>query len=222
MDDLNKDNHAYRKGSSCLTAVVDLQKKMTYAKMMATGRDLRKFQAISMLSFDDIAGAFESIDHRLVCYALELIFENEKRANIAGIVMSYLDRSSMLIDRDSGEALELIKYHLLKTSPQGSILSPLLWRIYDNIFTALYKDSIKVIEEENEDIICISHVSYADDHVTIVTFWVEVDQELQHTCSRMSEILWTVRATLASATKQLGCGINPLKSENVVPCKFAN
>lgn len=220
MNDLNRDNHAYRKGSSCLTAVVDLQRRMTYAKLLAKGRDLRKFQAISMLSFDDIAGAFESVDHRLVCYALELIFESERRANISGIIMSYLDRSSMLVDKDSNESLKLIKYHILKTSPQGSILSPLLWRIYDNIFTALYKDSVKVIEEENDDIICISHVSYADDHVTIVTFWIEIDMEIQDTSRRMSEILWTVRATLASATKQLGCGINPLKSKNVVPLKF--
>lgn len=220
MDDLNRDNHAYRKGSSCLTAIVDLQRKITYAKLLATDKDLKKFKAMTMLSFDDIAGAFESIDHILVCYALELIFKSEERADIAGIVASYLDRNSKMIDRSSGESLELVRFHLLKTSPQGSILSPLLWRIYDNIFTELYKDSIKVVEEENEDIISIAHLSYADDHVTIVTFWVEIDEETQTTGKRMSEVLWMTRETLARATKQLGCGINPLKSENVVPAKY--
>lgn len=220
MDDLNRDNHACRKSSSCLTAIVDLQRKITYAKLMATDKDLKKFKAITMLSFDDIAGAFESIDHILVCYALELIFQSEERVDIAGIMMSYLDRKSKLIDRSSGESLELIKVHLLKTSPQGSILSPLLWRIYDNIFTELYKDSIKVVEEENDDIISISHLSYADDHVTIITFWVEVDDDIQSTGERMSQILCMTRETLAKATKQLGCAINPLKSENVVPKKY--
>lgn len=217
MDDLNHDNHAYKSRRSCLTAIVALQKKLTYARLLASEKDLRKYKCISMISPDDIADAFESIDHKLVAKAIELIFSKEKRANLPGVILSYLDRRSTLIDRSTGERIALIKTFIFKTSPQGSILSPLFWRIYDGIFTKMYKNNLELLQEQEEDIIVISHVSYADDHLTVVTFWVEIDETVENIAYRSSQLLFQVRSMLADATKQLGCGINPLKSENIVP-----
>lgn len=90
---------AYKSKRSCLTAIVALQKKLTYARMLASEKDLKKYKCISIISPDDIAGAFESIDHTLVARAIELIFERELRANLSGVILSYLDRRSTLIDR---------------------------------------------------------------------------------------------------------------------------
>lgn len=59
-----------------------------------------------------------------------------------------------------------------------------MWRIYDGIFTKLYKNNLEILEEEHDDIMAISHVSYADDHLTIVTFWVEIDESEARLASR--------------------------------------
>lgn len=115
--------------------------------------------------------------------------------------MSYLDRISTLVDRTTGERIALVKTYIFKTSPQGSILSPLFWRIYDGIFTKLYKNNIEILQEQNDDILAISHVSYADDHLTIVTFWVEVDEPVEKIATRCSQLLFQVRKLLADATK---------------------
>lgn len=222
MDDRNYDNHAYKSRRSCLTAIVDLQKKLTYARLLSSDKDPKKYKCLSLISPDDIAGAFESIDHVLVSKALEYLFAKERRARLPDVILSYLDRKSSLIDRDTGEKIELIKKFIRKTSPQGSILSPILWRVYDNIFTHLYKNNLKVLQEEHEDIIAISHVSYADDHITVVTFWVLVEFTNDQTARRSSELLFSVRCLIADATRQMGCGVNPIKSENIVPKKYAH
>lgn len=74
----------------------------------------------------------------------------------------------------------------------------------------------------DEDILLISHVSYADDHLTIITLIIEIEASDQETADRMSKILDTTRKLFQDATVEIGCGINPLKSENIVPQKFAD
>lgn len=124
---------------------------------------------------------------------------------------------------DSAEELfEVVKKFLFKTGPQGSLLSPILWRIYDGIFVFMYKNSLEILIENSEGIVCISHVAYADDHITIITFAVPENYTTSQVGRRMSELFSATRKLLCDATKQMGCGVNPLKSENVVPPEFVD
>ena len=74
---------------------------------------------------------------------------------------------------DTGECLNLPKKFLNRTTPQGSILSPLLWRIFDGTFSQLYKNNFPDLLSQLGDLISINHFSYADDHVTVVTIEVK-------------------------------------------------
>lgn len=221
MNDLNYSNHAYISRRSCLTAIVKAQQKLVQAKMTAKIK-YRRGKCISILSFDDISGAFESIDHELVCYAIDKMMSKEKLARLSDFLRSYLKRNSVVIDEITGTTCAVVKKFLNKTAPQGSLLSPTLWRIYDKIFSELYMENIELYKDANDDIAAISHIAYADDHITLVTFWVEENADDQDTADRMSEIFWSVRKLLGDATSQLGCGINPLKSENVAPKRFCH
>lgn len=53
-----------------------------------------------------------------------------------------------------------------------------------------------------------------------MSFWVEESDSDVKIANKMSELFWVVRQLLGDATRQLGCGINPLKSENVAPKAF--
>lgn len=108
-----------------------------------------------------------------------------------------------------------------KTAPQGSLLSPIFWRIYDAIFVELYKINLAHFMNKNEDILLITHVSYADDQLTIITFIIEIEASDFQVANRMSKILDTTRKLFQDATVEIGCGINPLKSENIVSEKFS-
>lgn len=221
MNDGNYDNHAYRKRRSCLTAIVDVQRKLMQAKDRLNRGYYGKVKYFSIISADDISGAFERISHKLVAYALELIFICEHDANIKGFVLSYLDRKARAYDRLSNEFCDIIRVVLDQTSPQGSLVSPIFWRIYDNVFVVLYKKNLVLLMDSDADIICIEHVSYADDHVTILTFIIHKNASDAEIGDKMSQLLKIVRDLLGDATKQMGCGINPLKSENIVPTSFA-
>lgn len=222
LDDYNEDNHAYTKRRGCLTAIVETQKKLLQAKNKKNSGFYGKIKVFSIISCDDISGAFESIDHILVAYALEIIFSNDPTGNVADFLKSYLQRKSFVVGDSTNELFEVIRILVLKTAPQGSLLSPILWRIYDGIFVYLYKNNIAVLVESDKSLVCISHVAYADDHITIITFVMPEESTKEQIGRKMSEMFKKTRALLCDATKQLGCGVNPLKSENVVPPEFVD
>lgn len=177
-----------------------------------------------MISADDISGAFESIDHELVCYVLDKMMGSTTYYKLAKFLDSYLDRKAFGVEEGDNNVLvkiEIVRKFLKKTTPQGSLLSPLLWRIYDNLFTELYKENLEAVVIEYDDILMISHVSYADDHLTVISFLVDKTQSDEVTGERMCALLCLVRDLIVDATVQLGCGVNPLKSENIVPSKFS-
>lgn len=221
MDDFNYDNHAYKAHRSCLTAIIDLQRKLNQAKDRLNRGSYGKFKAYFFLSVDDIKGAFESVPHKVVAYAVETAFRYEKEANLQGFLLSYLERIAKIVDQDTGEFEWVIFVILDQTIPQGSLISPSLWRIFDCVFTVIYKENLEIVIQTNTDVIMVTHTSYADDHITAVTFIIPVDASDAEVGGRMSVLLDLVRRLLGDATVQAGSGINPLKSENLVPARFA-
>ena len=108
-----------------------------------------------------------------------------------------------------------------KTAPQGSSLSPYLWRYFDAIFTKMYKDGLENLRTKSECIESFFHIAYADDHVTVITLKIKRDSSMELIARLIKLISSEARNMLDLATKAAGCGINPDKSELVVPTKYA-
>lgn len=144
-DDLNYSNHAYKSQRSCLTAIAAAQQKLLWAKLTSKKAN-RRGKLLSVLSFDDIAGAFESIDHILVSYAIDKMMAKEKLARVSNFLKSYLDRIAQVVDEVTGATCDVVRKILTKTAPQGSLLSSALWRIYDHIFSELYRENLQLLE----------------------------------------------------------------------------
>ena len=58
-------------------------------------------------------------------------FLNEGDFDLKNAIKSYLVRETWVQDKFTGEKVELKRTHSFKTAPQGSTLSPKLWRIFD-------------------------------------------------------------------------------------------
>ena len=215
MDDGNNDNHAYKSKRACMTAIATAQKAFLEDHLKTLGMDMNGLKVITSISLDDISGAFESVDHVVLARCLELIFKKESRYNVKGIILSYLNRKAKVIGDDINDSYNL-SAKPLRSIPQGSILSPLLWRLFDGIFTQLYKNAFPKIYGKNKDILVITHIAYADDHMTIFSILVEVTDSNEKIGRRLSRIFDMLRYLLKSATSTLGSDINPKKSESIV------
>lgn len=202
-NDMNHNNHAYTKGKSCLTAVLGVQQKLAQARKL---KSMWKDQELILgIGADDIASAFESVDHRIVIYAIQKMFISCEIIRIDRLIESYLHRNSRVTDHDTGELLLVIRAFIYKTIPQGSILSPKLWRIYDLTFSVLYENSLKLLMakkacviggdlaynpddaqaladiriEVNQSLICFAAaITYADDHVTVIAILVRKEIQI--------------------------------------------
>ena len=217
IDDKNPDNFAYVKKKSCLSAITKVNEILSKARRKF--KKCSKYDFISFLSLDDISGAFESIDHVLVRLVFEKLLILEE-VNIGGIIGSYFKRRVYVVENE--KKMELKGKFENKTSPQGSLLSPTFWRIYDAIFTRLYRNNLEDMFESFEDVVLIEHVAYADDHLTVVVIRIlkekeedEIAREERVTIT-IARYLIMVRDLLSDATRQIGSAINPTKSENVV------
>ena len=67
----------------------------------------------------------------------------------------------------------------------------------------------------------ITHVSYADDHVTIFSIIVDANDSNEDIGRRLSRIFDLLREILKAATNTMGADINPVKSESIVKKEFA-
>ena len=215
--DMNHENHAYTPARSCITAITEVNNGLLKAKLK--GRKLMKKKVISILSADDISGAFESVDHELIRYVIGKVYKENQFQKLALTILSYLNREAYATD-DSGEKLLIRKTILEKSTPQGSLMSPLFWRVYDGIFTERYRRSWKNVIEECPEIIDIFHVSYADDHLTVITLALDNDLTDEEVAESMSSAFDLMRDLIMEATVRLGCGVNPQKSESIVPKQF--
>ena len=215
IDDLNHDNHAYKSKRACLTAITAAQQAFLKDHLKAAGYDLAGKKLITSISLDDISGAFESVDHVVLEYLFIKLFKKERRFNIKGVILSYLNRKAKVVSDDTTDTYQLTT-RALRSIPQGSILSPLLWRLFDGVFTRMYKNALPSIQESNKDIIAITHIAYADDHMTIFSILIEANKSNDEIADRLSWIFDLLRRLLKDATCALGSDINPAKSESIV------
>ena len=118
-----------------------------------------------------------------------------------------------MVDRETGESVEMPeKKYKFKTSPQGSTLSPTLWRLYDAIFTKIYKDNLNEIQGDADMgpfMDSYEHVSYADDHVTVCVLSLPDNMDATMVSRFTTEAVKMCRDLLSSATNSVGCSINP-------------
>ena len=167
---------------------------------------------IPLILAEDISAAFESIDHNLIARYAQRHFDDDGDFKMKDLLLSYLDRKSDIIDRDSDERVNIRKRYSTRTSPQGSILSPALWRIFDHAFSTLYKNALGQLVDQHEYLLNETlHVAYADDHVTVICLVVDMN-ETDHAIDLLSKkTALQCRALLDDATKAVGCGINSKK-----------
>ena len=217
--DMNHENHAYTTARSCTTAIASVNDGLLKAKLKGRKYKVNNKRILSILSADDISGAFESVDHELIRYVIGKVYQDNQFQNLALTILSYLNRKAYAID-DAGHKLEIKKTIQEKSTPQGSLMSPLFWRVYDGIFTERYRRSWANVTEACPEIIDIFHVSYADDHLTVITLAVDHETDDEEIACIMSDAFDLMRDLIIEATVRLGCGVNPKKSESIVPEQF--
>ena len=117
------------RGRSCQSAVLQLSEHLR--KLRILSKELRKdgWMIIPLLLAEDISAAFESLDHRMITTILDRVYSTDGDFNLPALLKSYLTRWSTVIERDSDDKCEINKTFQDRTTPQGSILSPKLWRI---------------------------------------------------------------------------------------------
>lgn len=145
-----------------------------------------------------------------------LSFRNDTRFKIGKILRSYLNRKSISVDRQTEDKYELKKAYDDQTAPQGSLLSPKLWRLFDGVFSRLYVDCLANLVAKTEYIEKIDHVAYADDHLTILLLKIYDTETEAETAGKIKRTLAMTRDLLFKATTLIGCSINPKKSENII------
>ena len=221
MNKGNDDNHAYTRGRSCLSAIADVQSKLIKAvNPYNYNKNKKGMKTITIISTDDIKSAFESVDHWAVAECIRRTYAGSKY-NIGRLIETYLNRRSDIIDTATGQKLRLHKKYLDKTAPQGSLLSPILWLIYDGCFTHFYKKLLRAaVKSKGNSISGFHHVSYADDHLTILTITVPENMTKEQISDEIRKALTISRDLIVQATTMLGCGVNPAKSENIVPAAY--
>lgn len=217
MDDCTYHNHAYIKDRSCLSAVIDVQQKIMEATILADDLVPDGYRLVTFISADDIAAAFESIEHFIICDAVSRSFAGDSGFNVADAIGYYLkQRVSYAFDASTRDEFLIRKRFKDKTSPQGSILSPRFWRIFDAVFTELYLEKLQNLMSDHPFIKKISHVSYADDHLTIISIIVSTEEPDYYVAAKIKTCFEATRRLLFEATTAVGCSIQPTKSESIV------
>ena len=219
--DANQDNHAYISGKSCTTAIVHIQKSLlNELNQKKSDRTLgaEGYRWITIFSLDDIEMAFESCENDLICKAVARSFRGDDY-RVDSMIEFYFDRKTFTIDRKTGSRLQVNKIYKHKSTPQGSLLSTIFWRVYDGLFTTLYKTLLNRLKTSHELGCALeySHGSYADDHFTPIMVKIKKNESKDKIVEIIMRVLTTVRLTIKCATEALGCGVNEKKSENIVP-----
>jgi len=141
-------NHAYKAKHNCQTAVLDVDKFV----------NKKKKGWVSCAVFIDLRGAYESVEHRILEYLM-----GKKSTCLAGVCKGYVTRrhASITDNEDKSNDVQL-RYRKNRSIPQGSIISPWLFRQYCGLFGSWFKNCIG-IDVDHE----IAVVGYADDHVIL-------------------------------------------------------
>jgi len=210
--DNNFDNHAYRRGKSCQSAIIEVSE--WFRKQRQMSKQFKNYRLVPIILCEDIASAFESIDSECLVDILDLIFEDGD-FKLSKMVKSYMLRKSFTVEKD--DFIQLCKKEVERSAPQGSILSPKFWRLFDCLFSRLYTNGLEDFAATCDFLRSIGHTSYADDHKTyaILKFSPEAsDDEIRE---KISFFALNCRQLLNTSTRDVGCGINLAKSEVILP-----
>lgn len=171
--------HAYLKGKSVETALHDvvslIEKNLHY-------------EQYTLSAFLDIEGAFNNVENASIKNALEDI-------GVERPIVDWIDK--MLKSRiiNSQMAGSELRKTVTKGTPQGGVISPLLWLLVVNkILKRMKIKGVKI-------------VAYADDVVIIISG--------KH-LPTMSDLMQSALKELATWAKQNGLGVNPSKTELVL------
>ena len=162
IDDCNLENHAYCPSKSCVTAMLEVSEHMK--TLRARREELKKTgkKLIVIFEAEDISSAFESIEHAAIwMFSEATIDELNSNVKLKEQFKSYLARQSFVTKRGTDLRLKVNKRYEDRTSPQGSILSPAFWRIFDKIFSHMYKKSMNEFMKNDVFIDSYKHVAYA-------------------------------------------------------------
>ena len=122
VDNMNRRQHAFRKGSSCdsaLSAMADRIERHIMQNEFALG------------VFLDIAGAFDNLSFQAAIQGLE-------RAGVDPLIVAWY--SQYLRNRTAWADLKgcSLLVHLVKGTPQGGVLSPIIWNLAFESFLNLF------------------------------------------------------------------------------------
>ena len=162
IKDFNLDNHAYTPHKSCVTAMLEASEHMK--KLRERKESLRKIgkKLVVIFEAEDISSAFESIEHAAIwMFSEATIDELNSEVKLKEQFKSYLTRQSFVTKRGTDIRIRVEKKYEDRTSPQGSILSPAFWRIFDQIFSHMYKKSMNEFMKNDGFIDSYKHVAYA-------------------------------------------------------------
>jgi len=219
--DLNDENHAYFHHRSCLTALLDLQEYLK--KIRELGKELASEGkiVIPMILCEDIQSAFESVCFRIIEKFTELSFDAGSM-NISKLFQCYLKRKARASDRFSNEQVPLHRTFDDRSTPQGSLLSPALWRIFDKVFSHIYLDGLNELQKMMPCIYDFKHLSYSDDHLTCICLVFDQFEPIEEIQKMTETVALTCRDLLDDATRTCGAGINRDKSEIIIADKWKN
>ena len=134
-----------------------------------------------------------------------------------GLIHSFFSRKAFISDSDGNFTIPISKPYSNRSAPQGSIISPLLWRLFDAIFTKIFLDALETLKSKAPDLHRYSHLSYSDDHLYVL--FIEVSNAKNPTLEdkiRIQTLITTARKCLESATSIIGSGLSLPKSETIV------
>lgn len=171
--------HAYMKGRSVETALHDvvghIERNLGYGDF-------------TLAAFLDIEGAFNNVTSCAIRRSLE-------SSGVSPLLVAWI--GTMLSNRFVSSVLGVssIRKWATRGTPQGGVLSPLLWLLVVNeILTTFELESRRV-------------VAYADDLVIMTA---------GKSLSTISELMQTALSSLSNWARGCGLGVNPLKTELVL------
>ena len=179
---LSSRQHAYSKGKSTETALHDL------VSFIEGSLDVGEY---TMVSFLDIEGAFNNVEPNAIITAMSSFGVHE---SICRLVENLLTQRRISATLGSTN----LKRFVGRGTPQGGVLSPLLWNLAMNgILLSLEESRVKV-------------VAYADDVAIAVRGRFP---------STLRDILQRALNITARWADESGLGVNPSKTELVLFCR---
>ena len=153
---LNENLHAYRRGHSTTTALLEISEELY------TAIDDKK---ISNLMTVDQSAAFDCVNHSILTEKLRMY--NLEKSAIDWIV-SYLNFRTQFVQIGNASSR---MYAMERGVPQGSVMGPLLYALYTNEMSTVIrdKDCQNPIHEDTEKLfgkqcnLCGNLTTYADD-----------------------------------------------------------